>query len=94
MIVHFLQAGVQPPVLPSLQTLYPSTFGTYASPAQLSFLENLPTFESKNKMSLGIDIFVLCRFINELIIWNRFYDFVCLFKNSRLMVDRINEISF
>jgi hypothetical protein len=53
MVVHYLQAGVEPPVLPSLQNLYPSTFGSYASFAQFSFLRDLPSYQSQNTMSLG-----------------------------------------
>jgi poly(A) RNA polymerase GLD2 len=53
MVVHYLQAGVEPPVLPSLQNLYPSTFGSYASFAQFSFLRDLPVYHSQNTMSLG-----------------------------------------
>ena len=53
MVIHFLQAGVRPPVLPSLQVLYPQVFGCMASIANLSFLGDLPTYESQNKMTLG-----------------------------------------
>jgi len=54
MVIHFLQAGVNPPVLPSLQVLYPSTFAAFPGTSSISFFQDLPTrFRCSNIMSLG-----------------------------------------
>ena len=54
MVLHFLQAATQPPVLPSLQALYPSTFMGLSCAQSVSFFHDLPTkYQSNNKQSLG-----------------------------------------
>ena len=54
MVLHFLQAGTRPPVLPSLQAVYPSMFMGMACAQSVSFFPELPTkYQSSNKQSLG-----------------------------------------
>lgn len=53
MILHFLQSGVNPPVIPSLQKLHPNIFGISVPPSELSFIHNIPSEKSKNNLTLG-----------------------------------------
>jgi len=53
MVIHFLQAGVEPPVLPSLQKLHPETFHSDSYIFTLPFVSGLPEFRSDNGESLG-----------------------------------------
>ncbi|KAG1666723.1 Poly(A) RNA polymerase gld-2 A [Nymphon striatum] len=53
MVIHFLQCGVKPYVLPCLQHLFPNKFFSDSDVRLLSLNESLPIVPSKNKMSLG-----------------------------------------
>ena len=55
MVIHFLQAGVNPPVIPSLQDKFPGIFGSFSAFSQTSFFQELPQdIRSRNTMSLGM----------------------------------------
>jgi TUTase nucleotidyltransferase domain len=84
MVIHFLQAGVNPPVLPSLQVLYPSTFAAFPGTSSISFFQDLPTrFRCSNIMSLGkVGFQPQCE--NSLSVCLSFRLFVCL--SGRLFV--------
>lgn len=53
MVIHFLQTGVEPPVLPCLQSMYPSRFAKDNDIHDIDIFEALEKFQSKNTMSLG-----------------------------------------
>ena len=53
MVIHFLQHGVSPPVLPCLQQDYPHRFGSEQDVLQLDLYETPPTYSSQNTMSQG-----------------------------------------
>lgn len=53
MVIHYLQCGCSPPVLPSLQKLMPDVFKQNSDIKRLDLLEQLPNFESRNRDSLG-----------------------------------------
>ncbi|GAB1606593.1 poly(A) RNA polymerase GLD2-like [Argonauta hians] len=53
MVIHYLQYGCSPPVLPVLQKLYPDVFSLKNDFSNLRLDEDLPVFESKNTQNLG-----------------------------------------
>jgi poly(A) RNA polymerase GLD2 len=57
MVLHFLQTGVQPPVLPPLEKFFPEVFESFATYTPASFASiDLKGFESRNTMSLGNEL--------------------------------------
>ncbi|ESO98294.1 hypothetical protein LOTGIDRAFT_64710, partial [Lottia gigantea] len=52
MLIHYLQDGCEPKVLPSLHKLHPEMFSSTSDIRQLKLNENLK-FETKNNQSLG-----------------------------------------
>jgi len=52
MVLHFLQAGVAPPVLPCLHNSHPSVFNDQSDIFRLDY-SALPDFQSNNRQSLG-----------------------------------------
>ncbi|XP_035217146.1 poly(A) RNA polymerase GLD2-A-like isoform X1 [Stegodyphus dumicola] len=57
MIIHYLQYGCYPPVLPCLQRLQPDKFHAESDVRTLKRFEDLPNFESENVENLG-DLFI------------------------------------
>lgn len=57
MAIHYLQCGTKPPVLPSLQKLYPDVFSISNDISSLRLDEELPPYKSENEESLG-DLFL------------------------------------
>ena len=56
MVINYLQCGVTPPVLPSLQLLYPDVFKPNSNVFSLPFQKNVPKYTSaNNESSLGIN---------------------------------------
>ncbi|KAB0802132.1 hypothetical protein PPYR_04318 [Photinus pyralis] len=53
MVIHFLQCGVVPPVIPCLHGLYPEKFNPDREIHDIDVQEELPRFVSDNKQSLG-----------------------------------------
>lgn len=54
MVIHFLQCGVSPCVLPCLHTMYPGKFQSTADLSKIDMNEDLQdSFKSENKLSLG-----------------------------------------
>ncbi|XP_069942177.1 uncharacterized protein [Cherax quadricarinatus] len=53
MVIHYLQHGVEPPVLPCLQKTFPEKFRAYAQITSIPVTEKMPTFTSNNHDSLG-----------------------------------------
>lgn len=58
MVIHFLQVGVEPCVLPNLQELYPHKFHRRADVRRIRIFDSLSTagetpFRSENKLSVG-----------------------------------------
>ncbi|KAH9503294.1 Glycerol 2-dehydrogenase (NADP(+)) [Bulinus truncatus] len=55
MLIHYLQAGINPPVLPCLHSMYPHLFSIYNNVCRLSlnFSENNINFVSQNNVTLG-----------------------------------------
>ncbi|XP_014681435.1 PREDICTED: poly(A) RNA polymerase GLD2-like isoform X2 [Priapulus caudatus] len=53
MIIHYLQYGCVPPVLPCLQKLYPSKFSPDSDVRSLVLNEDAPQWHSKNRESVG-----------------------------------------
>lgn len=53
MVIHYLQCGAQPPVLPCLHKVYPHKFLSTSDVCNLNLNEELPPHESRNQMSLG-----------------------------------------
>lgn len=53
MVIHFLQCGVSPPVIPSLQKMYPHKFFSQSDVRALVLHEELPPYHSRNDAPLG-----------------------------------------
>ena len=53
MILHYLQCGTTPPVIPSLQNVYPNIFYSGSDVSRLPFWSKVPVFTSSNTQSLG-----------------------------------------
>ncbi|KAK5650983.1 hypothetical protein RI129_002012 [Pyrocoelia pectoralis] len=53
MVIHFLQCGVIPPVIPCLHGLHPDKFNPDREIHDIDIQEELPQFISDNKQSLG-----------------------------------------
>lgn len=53
MVIHYLQCGCRPPVLPCLQKMMPNIFSPSSDIKRLNLLEPLPNFLSLNAQSLG-----------------------------------------
>ncbi|XP_059474307.1 poly(A) RNA polymerase gld-2 homolog A-like isoform X4 [Neocloeon triangulifer] len=53
MVINYLQCGVSPPVLPSLQVLYPEKFNPHSFIHNIDIHEELPPYKSANKQPLG-----------------------------------------
>ena len=53
MVISYLQCGVTPSVLPSLQLMKPQLFHPYSNIFQLPFIKNVPEYKSTNQQSLG-----------------------------------------
>ncbi|XP_068227009.1 uncharacterized protein [Palaemon carinicauda] len=53
MVIHYLQNGVQPPVLPCLQKNFPDKFHDNAPIMSILITEKMPTFTSNNHETLG-----------------------------------------
>lgn len=53
MVIHYLQQGVEPPVLPCLQKAFPEKFRAYAQITSIPVTEKMPAFTSNNHDSLG-----------------------------------------
>ena len=65
MIIHFLQCGVQPPVLPPLSSNFPQTFNNSSDIFQLKFQNCLPPYHSQNHQSLGSLFKAFFEYYNE-----------------------------
>lgn len=53
MVIHYLQCGVKPPVIPCLHGLYPQRFNSHQDIPGIDITEELPPFHSDNTQSLG-----------------------------------------
>ncbi|KAJ9575960.1 hypothetical protein L9F63_007187 [Diploptera punctata] len=53
MVIHFLQCGVSPPVLPCLHEMYQGKFTPHSDIQSIDIHEDLKPFSSENKQSLG-----------------------------------------
>ncbi|CAB3387371.1 Hypothetical predicted protein [Cloeon dipterum] len=53
MVINYLQCGVEPAALPSLQMLYPEKFNAHSFIPNIDIHEELPAYESSNKQTLG-----------------------------------------
>lgn len=53
MVIHFLQSGLEEPVLPILQQTYPEKFSNTSSILSVKINEVLPPWSSKNTESIG-----------------------------------------
>lgn len=58
MVIHFLQCGVSPPVLPCLHAMYPQKFQKYHEVGAIDMNEELEPYYSDNKQTLG-ELFLL-----------------------------------
>ena len=57
MVIHYMQCGCNPPVIPSLQVKYPHKFDVNTDIRLLTLNEKLPPYKSPNQDSLG-ELFV------------------------------------
>ena len=65
MILHYLQSGTNPPVIPSLQNEYPNIFYSGSDISSLPFWNKVPVFTSGNQQSLGDLLYGFFRYYNE-----------------------------
>ena len=65
MVIHYLQCGTSPPVVPSLQLVHPGVFNLDSNVFEL-FEKNIPRFNSsENKQSLGALLYGFFKYYNE-----------------------------
>lgn len=57
MVIHFLQCGVKPAVLPCLHKMHPEKFHPARDIIQIDMIEDIPSYKSENHQSLG-DLFI------------------------------------
>lgn len=57
MVIHFLQCGVKPAVLPCLHKLHPDKFSVNRDYTQINMNEVIEPFKSENREALG-ELFV------------------------------------
>ena len=65
MILHYLQCGTTPAVIPSLQNVHPNIFYSGSNISSLPFWSKVPAFTSGNKQSLGDLLYGFFRYYNE-----------------------------
>lgn len=53
MVIHFLQCGTSPPVLPNLVAKYPGKFSANSNIESIQIHEKLGPYQSSNEESLG-----------------------------------------
>ncbi|ELU05986.1 hypothetical protein CAPTEDRAFT_208596 [Capitella teleta] len=53
MVLHYLQYGCSPPVIPSLQQKYPHKFNSDQDIRRITLNDELPTYTSPNEQSIG-----------------------------------------
>lgn len=53
MVIHFLQCGLTPPVLPCLHAMYPDKFQKNHDLSNIDMIETIKPYESDNRLSLG-----------------------------------------
>lgn len=58
MVIHFLQYGVSPPILPCLHAMYPDKFVRISDISTIDLTERMEPYKNENTMSLG-ELFLL-----------------------------------
>ncbi|XP_026463768.1 poly(A) RNA polymerase gld-2 homolog A-like [Ctenocephalides felis] len=53
MVIHYLQCGVKPPILPCLHAMYPGKFENYTDIHTIDIHERLEPYKTDNNQSLG-----------------------------------------
>lgn len=53
MVIHFLQCGISPSVLPCLHTMYPEKFNRDLDLTKIDIIETMKPYKSDNKQTLG-----------------------------------------
>ncbi|XP_055636807.1 poly(A) RNA polymerase gld-2 homolog B-like isoform X1 [Toxorhynchites rutilus septentrionalis] len=53
MVIHFLQFGVGPPILPCLHAMFPDKFARMSDISNLDMMEEMEPYKNDNNMSLG-----------------------------------------
>lgn len=53
MVIHFLQYGVSPPILPCLHAMYPDKFVRMSDISNLDLMETMEPYKNDNTQSLG-----------------------------------------
>lgn len=72
MVIHFLQHGLDEPVLPNLQKEYPEKFSNSTSILLIKIHEEMPTWKSKNEMGLGELLILFLEYYSrkfEYVVW-------------------------
>lgn len=57
MVIHFLQYGVSPPILPCLHAMYPDKFVRMSDISSLDLMETMEPYKNENSQTLG-ELFV------------------------------------
>ncbi|XP_066994458.1 poly(A) RNA polymerase gld-2 homolog A [Anabrus simplex] len=65
MVIHFLQCGVSPPVLPCLHVIYQGKFSPHSDILSIDIHEDMRPFNSENKQTLGELLFEFLRYYVE-----------------------------
>lgn len=53
MVIHYLQVGVSPPVLPCLHALYPDKFQKILDLSNIDMIESMKSYTSDNRQTMG-----------------------------------------
>nr|CAD7414229.1 unnamed protein product [Timema cristinae] len=65
MVIHFLQCGVSPAVLPCLHDMYQGKFSPQSDVQNIDVHEVIPIFQSENKQTLGELLLAFLRYFVE-----------------------------
>ncbi|KAL0270750.1 UNVERIFIED_CONTAM: hypothetical protein PYX00_008050 [Menopon gallinae] len=84
MVIHYLQCGVSPPVLPCLQEMYKDKFSPHSDISQIDLHEELYPYFSKNKQSLGE---LLVGFLQYYVEFDYFKYAISIRKAARLEIE-------
>ena len=91
MILHYLQCGARPPVIPKLHQLHPKIFHPESNIFGLPFTKEISKFTSENKQFLGALLYGFFQYYNEQ--WDFAADCGSVRRGTRMQIGECYEYS-